>query len=108
MPGKRFRTILRSICNCLEAARPASRAVSAGTGVMTIQVCPNCGAKNRVDELTARQKQPVCGKCGAPLSQAAVGDSQPQVVTDASFDADVIGASSARPVLVDAWAEWCG
>jgi thioredoxin len=75
---------------------------------MTIQVCPNCGAKNRVDELTARQKQPVCGKCGAPLSQAAVGDSQPQVVTDASFDADVIGASSAKPVLVDAWAEWCG
>ena len=27
-------------------------------------------------------------------------------VTDASFEADVLG--SAHPVLVDYWAEWCG
>jgi thioredoxin 1 len=27
-------------------------------------------------------------------------------VTDATFDADVIGAK--QPVLVDFWAEWCG
>jgi thioredoxin 1 len=37
-----------------------------------------------------------------------VSDNIPQAVTDASFAHDVIEASSARPVLVDAWAEWCG
>ena len=35
-------------------------------------------------------------------------DSKPQVITDASFASDVLAASSAMPVLVDAWAEWCG
>ena len=29
-----------------------------------------------------------------------------KAVTDASFDADVLNAST--PVLVDFWAEWCG
>jgi thioredoxin 2 len=73
---------------------------------MPIEVCPNCGAKNRVDEHAATQKQPVCGRCGTPLSQAS--DGKPQVVTDESFARDVIGASTSKPVLVDAWAEWCG
>ncbi len=55
--------------------------------------------------------QPVCGKCGAKLSEptpGAAADGKPQIVTDATFASDVVAASSLRPVLVDAWAEWCG
>lgn len=74
-----------------------------------IVACPNCGAKNRVDERAAAQSQPVCGRCGAALPESAPAtNGKPQIVTDASFTRDVIEASSARPVLVDAWAEWCG
>src|SRR5574341_566932 len=74
-----------------------------------IVACPKCGAKNRVDEHVAAQQQPVCGKCGKRLSHTTTGsDGKPQVVTDATFPQDVVEASSAQPVLVDAWAEWCG
>src|SRR5438067_305213 len=76
---------------------------------MPIQTCPNCGAKNRIDESAAREMQPVCGKCGAPLiARDGTSDSEPQIVTDASFAHDVVAGSSSKPVLVDAWAEWCG
>jgi thioredoxin len=78
---------------------------------MPIQTCQNCGTKNRVDEFAARLGQPVCGKCGAKLPElAATGeaDGKPQPVTDATFAREVIEASSSQPVLVDAWAEWCG
>jgi thioredoxin len=74
---------------------------------MAIEVCPNCGAKNRVNEFLASVHKPICGKCGASLN-AHSGDSKPQTVTDTSFAADVLEASAAMPVLVDAWAEWCG
>jgi thioredoxin 1 len=76
---------------------------------MSIQVCPKCATKNRVDEQTATQMQPVCGKCGTPLAaQATTSNTRPQVVTDGSFAREVLAASSSQPVLVDAWAEWCG
>ena len=74
---------------------------------MAISTCPNCGAKNRVNETLAREQKAVCGKCGAALPHSDF-ETKPQVVTDRSFAADVIGASALRPVLVDAWAEWCG
>jgi thioredoxin len=79
---------------------------------MAIQVCSNCGTKNRVDERAANVSQPVCGKCGAKLpdldASAASSRGKPQIVTDATFPSDVIEASNSAPVLVDAWAEWCG
>src|ERR1041384_5836460 len=83
--------------------------VREGASAMTIQTCPNCGMKNRINETLALAHKPVCGKCGASLTdQTDAGDSKPQVVTDASFADDVVAASSSKPVLVDAWAEWCG
>jgi thioredoxin len=79
---------------------------------MAIQVCPKCGAKNRVDERAAVVSQPVCGKCGEKLpdagTTAGADGNRPQVVTDETFASDVVNASSSLPVLVDAWAAWCG
>jgi thioredoxin len=47
--------------------------------------------------------KPVCGRCKQPLPAAA---SAPLTVTDATFAAEV--ERSPVPVLVDAWAPWCG
>ena len=64
--------------------------------------CSACGATNRVPrDKIAEGRAPVCGKCKAPLP---VG--KPQPVTDATFAQDVEG--SPVPVLMDAWAPWCG
>jgi thioredoxin 2 len=71
--------------------------------VMTIR-CLSCGAANRVprDKL-AQGLQARCGSCKQPLPAAAA---TPLTVTDATFAAEVEG--SPLPVLVDAWAAWCG
>lgn len=96
---------------------------------MTILTCVKCGAKNRLDErVTVVGKQPVCGRCGASLDALdASGDAshasggarpsakagtsgvaKPLAVTDATFEREVVAASSRRPVLLDCWAAWCG
>ena len=65
--------------------------------------CPACGVGNRVPrEKLASGLEPVCGRCKAPLPISA----KPIAVTDASFPAEV--ERSPLPVLVDAWAAWCG
>ena len=69
----------------------------------TLMRCSQCGANNRVPQAKLGQGlQPVCGQCKAPLHAAA----GPITVTDATFAADV--ERSPLPVLVDAWAPWCG
>ena len=76
---------------------------------MPIVTCPKCGAKNRIDE-RAGKMQPVCGRCGTKLSTAGTGgggDGRPITITDATFD-DTVLRGGAKPVLVDAWAPWCG
>jgi thioredoxin 2 len=64
--------------------------------------CGSCGAVNRIPpgkgHLRAR-----CGRCRAPLRTEPVG---PLVVTDVSFEEDVLRAPI--PVLLDCWAHWCG
>jgi len=76
---------------------------------MAVVTCANCGAKNRVDERAAAERQPVCGRFGAPLNQNAgtAYTSKPITVTDATFAREVLGATGV-PVLLDCWAEWCG
>jgi thioredoxin 2 len=103
MHGEECWSILGSIL--IEARREVISGNESGDE-MAIQTCPNCGTKNRVDESAANTRQAICGKCGANLSADANG--KPQVVTDATFAQEVVAASAGRPVLVDAWAEWCG
>jgi thioredoxin 2 len=65
--------------------------------------CPACGVGNRVPWAKIDHGlEPVCGRCKAPLRV----DTKPIAVTDASFSEDV--ERSPLPVLVDAWAAWCG
>jgi thioredoxin 1 len=75
---------------------------------MKVVTCAKCGSKNRVDELRLSNNEAVCGRCGEKLEVAGNGASgKTFVVTDASFQHDVLQATGA-PLLVDFWAPWCG
>lgn len=64
--------------------------------------CPVCEVVNRVPkDKVARRLAPICGRC-----KAALPIGTPQPVTDATFAEEV--ERSTLPVLVDAWAPWCG
>jgi thioredoxin 2 len=76
---------------------------------MAVVTCPNCGAKNRVDESRADRMQPVCGKCGQKLAAVAdppAASAHPLTVTDQSLPQELSRAGG-KPVLVDCWAPWC-
>ena len=65
-------------------------------------VCPSCQALNRVDQTAAQQKQAVCGKCGNPLSD------QNYVINISENLLEKIIKHSEVPVVIDAYADWCG
>lgn len=65
--------------------------------------CPVCDTSNRVRRDKIEQGlKPKCGRCKNLLPIHL----EPLTVTDRTFATDVEGAS--LPVLVDAWAAWCG
>jgi len=76
---------------------------------MQVVVCNKCGVKNRVEESKLATSAAKCGRCGATLAVGAAGapDAKPAVVTDQTFDREVLQATG-PPVLVDYWAPWCG
>ncbi len=81
---------------------------------MQVVGCSNCGAKNRVDEARLANNEAKCGRCGEMLNasdaedSASPGqDSQPVVITDQSFEREVL-QTAGKPVLLDCWAPWCG
>jgi thioredoxin 2 len=64
--------------------------------------CPVCGATNRLPaEKLVLGGRPRCGRCKTPLPV-----DKPVTVSDESFSGEV--EQSVLPVLVDAWAAWCG
>ena len=71
---------------------------------MQVMTCTNCGANNRVDETKLADGKAKCGRCGTRLEATST---KPFVTTDANFNRDILQATGA-PILVDAWAPWCG
>ena len=67
--------------------------------------CPACKTKNRIPAAKLNQG-PKCGKCSQPLNVSGLNQASPLVVTDSSFEREVL--ASPLPVLLDCWAEWCG
>ncbi|HEY6232091.1 MAG TPA: thioredoxin [Pyrinomonadaceae bacterium] len=78
----------------------------------TVVTCNNCGTKNRVDPEQASAQIAKCGKCGSRLDAGkattfrAFDEGKPLVLTDSTFQSAIM--NSDRPILVDAWAPWCG
>lgn len=78
---------------------------------MQVITCQRCGTKNRVDETRLATTDAKCGNCGTFLqlrgAQSNGDEARPVIVTDATFQAEILGITG-RPVLLDCWAPWCG
>ena len=76
---------------------------------MKVVTCLKCKANNRVDETKLATSEAKCGHCGTTLDAATADGTSagPTVLTDASFQQEVLNASG-PPTLVDFWAPWCG
>jgi len=78
---------------------------------MSVVTCGNCGTKNRVNPQQAAVRVATCGKCGVPLdpakNEAAASETKPFIVTDDTFQG-LLAETKNQPILVDAWAPWCG
>jgi thioredoxin 2 len=67
--------------------------------------CSSCRAKNRIPQEKVNETAK-CGKCGAALKTAGLFTGGSVMVTDNDFETVVLG--SPLPVLMYAWAPWCG
>ena len=74
---------------------------------MQVVACSKCGVKNRVDESKLATSDATCGRCGAKLDAGSEPDAKPFVITDQTFEKEVM-QTKGRPVLIDCWAPWCG
>ena len=68
-------------------------------------VCGKCGGVNRLPP-ARNAGDAKCGKCGSKLS-LGMRDGKPLEVTDSTLGA-LLNDAGDRPILVDAWAAWCG
>jgi thioredoxin 1 len=60
-----------------------------------------------LEHLIEGDKETAGGRIGKPLRTKDMADNTIQSATDGNFEAEVLTASNAQPVMVDFWAEWC-
>jgi thioredoxin 2 len=91
-------------CGRCRMPLPSSRPETGPGGLLTVR-CTHCRTRNRVpmDKLERGAK---CGKCGIQLQLGDILSGKPVVISDGDFEEKVI--ASPLPVLLYAWAPWCG
>ena len=67
-----------------------------------ILICADCGSINKVDATKLKSKEPICGKCKKELNV----NFQLQSINETKLEKIIKNAD--YPVVVDAYADWCG